>query len=99
MIVVAAAVWVAGYLVAYLAIIAHEGGSPAGWYIAVLVSVLVLLGVCVPAPARPGVLLVAAVLLGFACLVALLSIGVYLLPALVATAVAIAKGRPVTSAQ
>ena len=76
------------------------GAGPAGLATAIRLKQLKPeLGVCVLDPARRGVLLVAAALLGFACLVALLSIGVYLLPALVATAVAIAKGRPVTSAQ
>src|SRR5215471_11703424 len=91
----AAAVWVAGYLVVYLVIIGWQGdGPPAWWYVGLLVLVMGLLaGAAIGNPGR-GVLVGTVVLLGFATLIAMLSIGILLIPAVAAAVAAAAFSRP-----
>jgi len=91
----AAAVWVAGYLVVYLVIISRQGdGPPAWWYVGLLVLLVGLLaGAAIGDPGH-GVLMGTVVLLGFATLIAMLSIGIFLAPALAAAGGAAALSRP-----
>ena len=92
----AAALWVVGYLAVYLAIIADQGNSPAWWYVALLGAVIALLGIAAFGRPGRGVLVSAVVLLGFATLIAMLSIGVFLTPALAAAVMSVATSRPAT---
>lgn len=94
--VAAAAVWVAGYLAVYFAIIAQQGNSPAWWYVALLVVVIALLGIAAFGRPGRGLLVAAVVLLGFATMIAMLSIGVFLAPALVAAVAAVATSQAAT---
>jgi hypothetical protein len=86
-----AAVWAAGYTGIYLAVIHGQGNSPAWWYVALLAAgtgSLVLAG----AGRRPRPLLIVGVVcLGLAALAGVLSIGLLLVPGVVAAAVAAAR--------
>jgi cytochrome bd-type quinol oxidase subunit 2 len=93
----AAAAWSVLYLGAYLWLITSQGGAVAWWYVALLV--VATLSLAVAAIAAFSAWQRAALTVGFAAsalamFVALLSIGVLLAPAVVATAVAlIVRGR------
>jgi hypothetical protein len=86
-----AAVWAAGYTGIYLAVIHGQGNSPAWWYVALLAAgagSLVLAG----AGRRPRPLLIVGVVcLGLAALAGVLSIGLLLVPGVVAAAIAAAR--------
>lgn len=93
-----AALWAAGYLVAYVVVVRGQGDSPAWWYVAVVAVGALLL---TPAIAgRPGVpaRVAAVALLAVAALLGLLSIGVLLLPAVAAAAGVLVAGRPLPPA-
>jgi hypothetical protein len=93
----ASAAWILGYLVFYLWVIDSQGGTVAWWYLVLLaVGVLGLTAAAIPALdawQRP------ALTAGFAAsalatAVALMSIGVFLAPTVVASAVAlVVRGR------
>jgi hypothetical protein len=92
----AATIWTAAYVVAYLAIIRQEGGSPAWWYVGLIAAgVLPLIAVVAGRLARPA-LVASAVVLGFASLLGLLSIGIFLLPAVMFVIVAALVPKPRT---
>jgi hypothetical protein len=91
-----AIIWTIGFLAAYLLIVRGQGNEPAWWYVAVpAVAALCL----IPASAgRPGANTgvstgVGTVLLAGATLLGLLSVGLLLVPAVAAAAVAWASGR------
>ena len=83
------AVWVAGYLALYLFLIHRSDATLAPWYVALLLVVLGLLALAVAR--RPGLPWLAAAvgLLLPATAVALATIGLLLVPALVTAVVAL----------
>jgi hypothetical protein len=88
--VIGAAVWTAGYGGVYLAVIGAQGNAPAWWYVALLAIAAGSL-VVASAGRRPRpILIVAAGLLAVAVVAGVLSIGMLLVPAVVAAAVAAA---------
>jgi hypothetical protein len=86
--VIGAAVWTAGYGGVYLAVIAAQGSAPAWWYVALLAVGAGLLVVASAGRKPRPILIVAAALLGLAALAGVLSIGMLLVPAVLAAAVA-----------
>jgi hypothetical protein len=94
---VVAVLWAAGYLAAYVVLVAGQGGTPAWWYVGVLCAALVALVTSAAGVwSRPGLVLGGA-LLGVATIIALLSIGLLLLPAVAAIVAAVAvRPSPVT---
>lgn len=87
---VAAAGWTLAYLGMYLAVIQAGGGPPAAWYLLLLVAAVVLAtwaGVQPRLPVAVGALII---LVG-AALVALASIGMFLLPAVALAAVGLSR--------
>jgi hypothetical protein len=87
--------WVVGYLATYLVIIYQQGeSSPAWWYVALLVAAIGLLGFVAAGRLGRRSLVAATVVLAFATFVALLSIGVFLIPALVAAMIAASRPGP-----
>jgi hypothetical protein len=87
----AAAVWAALYLGAYLVIVSSEGNGVAWWYVALIfaaVALTVAAGIEGATSRASKALLVALIVLGFAALMAVLTIGILLLPAIIATAIA-----------
>jgi hypothetical protein len=88
--VIGAAVWTAGYGGVCLAVIAGQGSAPAWWYVALLVGAAGSLVVASAGQRRRPILIVAAAMLAVAALAGVLSIGMLLVPAVVATAVAAA---------
>jgi hypothetical protein len=88
--VIGAAVWTAGYGVVYLAVLGAQGQDPVWWYVAMLaVGTGSLLFAFAGLRPRP-LLIVAAALLALAALAGVLSIGMLLVPAVVAATVAAA---------
>ena len=86
-----AAVWAAGYTGLYIAIIHADGNSPAWWYVALLAA-----GTGSLVLAAAGQRLRPLVILGVACLAlaalaGVLTIGLLLVPGVVAAAVAAAR--------
>jgi hypothetical protein len=82
-------VWIVGYLAAYLIIMSQQqDSSPAWWYIALMVVVAAMLALVAAGQLGRPSLVTATGLLGFATLIAMLSIGVFLLPALIAAVMA-----------
>ncbi len=94
LLVLAATLWVVGYLATYLLVIRSQQSQPAWAYVVLLVAGTALLCADVvrgPSRRRTGG---ALVLLGLAMLLGLLSIGLLLAPAVAAVAVALATGSP-----
>ncbi len=94
----AAAVWAAAYCVLYVVIIRAQGNSPLWWYLAAAALAAALLGAA--ALARHGqarwqrwALAAGTAVLAAAALPALLSVGVFLVPAIVAAAAATGTWR------
>lgn len=83
----AAALWVAGFLLLYGVIVSGQGGSPAWWFVALLGLALALL-LAVLGGATRGLLVMAGVLLAASVVAGLASIGLLLVPALLAVIVA-----------
>jgi len=94
----AAAVWTVVYLVGYLILVNLDGNGPAWWYVGLLVvGVTPLIAASAGRSSRPT-LIASAVLLGFAALLGLLSIGILLVPAVVCAVVAAIATGPGSSA-
>ena len=92
---VGAIAWVVGYLAAYFVVLhQQEESSPAWWYVALLVAAVAMLGLVTAGTLGRRALLAAAGVLGFATFIALLSIGIFLAPALVAVLIATAAPDP-----
>jgi hypothetical protein len=82
-------VWVIAYLAFYLILIQQQGESSPAWgYVVLLLVPIGLLGLVVAGRLGQRGLLAGIGVLGFATVVALPSIGVFLLPALVAAVTA-----------
>jgi len=80
----AAAVWTLGYVLLYVAILRSQGNEVAWWYVGVL-WLASALAAAAPSTRRPRALLAsAAVLYGVCALLGALTIGVLLVPAVVA---------------
>jgi hypothetical protein len=96
---IAAAAWAAGFAGLYVAVVTRQGNSPAWWYLALLAAGTGSLAVAAiwrqPRPA----LILAVACLTMAALAGLLSIGMLLVPAVVAATVAASRTtqRPHTS--
>jgi hypothetical protein len=90
----AASAWSAAYLVAYLWVIDAQDGAIAWWY--VVLMVLAVLSFALPALGiwARAALTVGLVTSALAMLVALLSLGALLAPAVVAAAIALVVTRP-----
>jgi hypothetical protein len=88
---VAAAAWTAANAVLYFAVIHAQGGSPAWWYVAVLAAVLTMLALAVAGRWPRPMLIASAVLLAGCAVAGALSIGLLLVPGVVA-ALAAASG-------
>ena len=87
----AAAAWAAFYLILYVVIVHRQGDPVAWWYVALVGAPLVLTaaaGVDGATSRASRALLVALLLLVFSALLGILSIGLLLVPAIVATAIA-----------
>lgn len=93
----AAAIWVAGYTVGYAALVRDQGDAPAIWYLVVLVTACVGFVVTTVQPSRPRPLVAAIALSACASVLGMLTIGVFLVPAILAgiAALAIRPRRPV----
>jgi hypothetical protein len=90
----AAAAWTAVFVAAYLLIIRSQDGAPAWWFVALLVVAGGLLLVPLRGRAARPALIGAAVVLGLCSMLGILSLGVFLLPAVVAAAFAAARVPP-----
>jgi hypothetical protein len=87
----AAAVWAAFYLVVYVIIVSREDNGVAWWYVGLVFAALALTaaaGIEGATSRASKALLFALIVLVFAALMAVLSIGVLLLPSIIATAIA-----------
>jgi hypothetical protein len=83
-----AAVWAAGYAAVYVAIVRGQGNSPAWWYVALLGAGVALLALSAIGRWPGPTLITGTALLALAALAGLLSIGILLLPGVVAAAAA-----------
>jgi hypothetical protein len=87
-----AAVWAAGYAGIYIVIVRGQGNSPAWWYVALLAAGVVSLAVAAALRRPMAPLVLGMACLGLAALAGILSMGLLLVPGVVAAAVA--AGRP-----
>jgi hypothetical protein len=96
---IGAAVWAAGYAGLYVVVISKQGNSPAWWYLTLLAAGAGSLAVAATRPWPRPALIFGAACLALAALAGVLSIGMLLVPAVVAAAVAAAgtSHRPHTS--
>ena len=87
----AAALWAFAYVCGYVALIHRQNDSPVAWWYVALVAagVVALGGVAAATWGRPG-LVVGVAALAVASLLGVLTIGLLLIPAVVATVIAIA---------
>ena len=84
----AATTWAGAYVVTYLALVRHDGNSPAWWYVGlVAIGMVPLIAVVAGWLSRPA-LIASAVALAFAALLGLLSIGIFLVPSVICVIVA-----------
>jgi hypothetical protein len=86
----AAAAWTAAFVVAYLLIIRSQAGTPAWWYIALLAVAAGLLLAPLRGRAAKPTLIGAAIVLGLCSMIGILSIGIFLVPAVIAATFAAA---------
>lgn len=87
----AAAVWAALYLGAYFVIVSDNGNGIAWWYVALVFSAVALTvaaGIEGATTRASKALLAALVVFVFGALMAVLTIGLLLVPAIIATAIA-----------
>ena len=89
----AAALWALGYVLLYVAVIRHQGGDVAWWYVVLVWLASALAAAAAVVRSQQVVLVVAAVLYGAAAALALLTIGVLLLPSAVACLLALRPAR------
>jgi hypothetical protein len=81
--------WVVGYLALYFGVLhGQDESSPAWWYVAVLIVAIGMLCLVLSGVLGRRTLVVATGVLGFAALIAVLSIGILLVPAVVAALIA-----------
>jgi hypothetical protein len=91
---IGAAVWAAGYAAVYIAVIIRQGNSPAWWYLALLAAGTGSLAVAATRRWPRPALIFGAACLALAALAGVLSVGMLLVPAVVAAAVAAAGTSP-----
>ncbi len=84
-----AALWTGGYLGLYFNTVSSQGSTPALWYLALLLVAIGLLVLAGTQPARTWAIAAAVVVLGLSTLVAILSVGVFLTPALLMAVLAL----------
>lgn len=90
----AATIWTGAYIAVYLTTVRHDGNPPAWWYVGlVAVGVLPLIAVVAGWLSRPA-LVASAVVLTFATLLGLLSVGIFLLPSVICVIVAALLPKP-----
>jgi hypothetical protein len=96
---IGAAVWATGYTAVYAAVVTGQGNWPAWWYLALLAAGAGALAVAATRRWPRPVLIFGAACLALAALAGIASIGMFLVPAVVAAAVAAAgtSQRPPTS--
>jgi hypothetical protein len=85
---IAAAVWAAGYAGVYVVVVSNQGNSPAWWYVALLAAGAGSLAVAAAGRWPRPALFFGAACLALAALAGILSIGMLLIPALVAATIA-----------
>ena len=88
---IAAAAWVVANAGIYVVIVRSQGNPVAWWYVALLAAFVAMLVFSLAGIWPRPMLISAAVCLGLAALAGVLSIGLLLVPAVVATAVAAAS--------
>jgi hypothetical protein len=88
---IGAAVWAAGYAGLYVVVISNQGNSPAWWYLALLAAGAGSLAVAAIRRWPRPTLIFGAACMALAALVGVLSIGMLLVPAVVAAVVAAAR--------
>jgi hypothetical protein len=88
---VGAAVWAAGYTGLYIAVLRYQGSSPAWWYAGLLATGVTLVALSALGRWPRPMLISGAVILALAALAALPSIGLFLVPAVAAGAIAAAS--------
>ena len=86
--------WTALFALTYVALVRSQHSHPVPWFLLLLTVTVLLLGIAATGRVRRGALATAVVLLGLAALAGLLSIGLLLVPALVAAGFALAGSRP-----
>jgi len=87
-----ATAWTAFYLVVYLALVTQQGGPIAVWYVGLLIAAVVCLGLGIRSRLALAIGLAIDVA---AALPAALTIGLFLVPAIVAAGVAVLRGKRV----
>jgi hypothetical protein len=87
----AAAAWTVVFAAAYLLVIRSQGGTPAWWFLALLVVAAGLLIAPLRGRAVRPALIGAAIVLGLCSMLGIASIGIFLIPAVVAAAFAAAR--------
>jgi len=87
----AAGAWTAVFTVAYLLISRSQDGTPAWWFVALLMACAGLLLAPLRGRAARPALIAAAVILGLCSVLGMLSIGIFLIPAVAAAAFAAAR--------
>jgi hypothetical protein len=85
--VLGAAVWAAGYTGIYIVIVRGQGNSPAWWYVALLATGTGALALAAAKRRPRPPLILGTVCLALAALAGLLSVGLLLVPGVVAAAV------------
>lgn len=83
-----AAVWASGYTGIYIVIVGGQGSSPAWWYVALLAAGAGSLALAAAGRRPRPPLIIGAVCLALAALAGVLSIGLLLVPGVVAATVA-----------
>jgi peptidoglycan/LPS O-acetylase OafA/YrhL len=84
----AAVVWTGAYVAAYLVLVGQDGNGPAWWYVGLIALGTVPLIAVVAGRSSRLALVASVVVLGLAALLGLLSIGIFLVPAVVCAIVA-----------
>lgn len=90
----AASGWTALFALSYVALVRSQHHHVVPWYMLLLTVTILLLGVAATGWVRRGALATAVAFLGVAALLAVLSIGLLLVPALAASVFALVTSRP-----
>jgi hypothetical protein len=93
-----ASLWAAAYAVAYVLVVRSQDDSPAWWYLGLVVAASILLAAAGLGAALRTAAVIGLALLTVCALLGLLSIGVFLLPAVIAAAVAVTRAPSQTEA-
>lgn len=90
---IGAAVWTAANAVIYLLVISAQGNSPAWWYVAVLGAAALLFAVAAGHRRPAPLLIIGAILVTAAALTGVLTIGMLLVPGMLAAIAALGPTR------